>query len=50
MPPSPRFSKAPIHGAPNKTEVSRHKHGSTFRFHIEVGNRRVLDVEAFRIA
>ena len=31
-----RFSKAPIFGAPDKTEASRHKCGSTFRFH----NRR----------
>ncbi len=40
----------PLKGGPKQDGSEPTQRGSTFRFHIEVGNRRVLDVEACRMA
>ena len=45
-PPPADFPRPQLHGAPDKTEASRRNYGSTFRFHADVGNRRVQDTES----
>ena len=48
--PPPDFQEPQCTGHQIKRKRADHEHGSTFRFHIEVGNRRVQEMESLRVA